>query len=161
LRYASGSLDFLDIVGKFRYRKVTDLRDKIYSLAAISMLPAGFVDYRLSLYEVYVRHTIVTIRDAKNLDIWSHLFTVDYGRIYVNGRAMRFKRLENLPSWTPDWSLEFKSAASDILKHCYQFIIVFKATGETEISMEYLAPDKLQLRGVIFDRVQKVGAPNL
>lgn len=97
------------------------MRDKIYGLAAISMLPAGFVDYRLSLHEVYVRHTIVTIQDAKNSDIWSRLFTVDGGRIYVNDRAMRFKRLENLPSWTPDWSLEFKSAASDILKHRHQF----------------------------------------
>ena len=160
-RHASSSLDFLDIVGKFRYRKATDLRDKIYSLAAISMLPAGFVDYRLSLHEVYIRHTIVTIQDAKNLNIWSHLFTVDGGRIYVNDRAIRFKRLENLPSWTPDWSLEFKSAALDILKHRHQFIIAFKATGETETSMEYLAPGKLRLRRIIFDRVQKVGAPNL
>ncbi|CAM1507896.1 Fc.00g047440.m01.CDS01 [Cosmosporella sp. VM-42] len=159
--HTSGSLDYLDIVGNFRYRKATDMRDKIYGLTALSMLPAGFVDYGLSLHEVYVRHAIITIQYAKNLDIWSHLFTLNVGRIHVNGHVMRSKRLENLPSWTPDWSLEFGTAASDILKLRHQFIIAFKASGETKISMEHLALDKLRLRGVIFDRVQKVGAPNL
>jgi hypothetical protein len=159
LRHASG--DILDIMSKFRYRKSSDLRDKIYGFGALSTLPAGFVDYGLPVNEVYIRFTIMTIEDTKNLDIFNHFITSNDGMLNTRIEARKPERLKDLPSWVPDWSLELKRAASDLLIERHQFVKAFKASGETEPDMEYLAPGKLRLRGIVFDKVKKVGDPNL
>ncbi|KAK5653319.1 hypothetical protein OQA88_9010 [Cercophora sp. LCS_1] len=153
----SGSLDWLDIMADFRYRKATDLRDKIYGLAALSTLPSEFVNYNLSVVDVYTHFALMMIQNSENLDVFSHIFTTVPGAIYHDKTPLA---LPGLPSWAPNWSLELKNASSDLWKHRHEFIEAYNASEDTKAVAEYLGSGRIRLRGVVFDKVAKVGPEN-
>lgn len=66
-------------------------------------------------------------------------------------------RLEDLPSWVPDWSQRFKTAALRELNRQQPLISLYRASGDTQAEIEYLAPGKLHVKGVLLDKIKKVG----
>jgi hypothetical protein len=78
---------------RFRNRKATDPRDKVYALLSLveenNDRPPLLPDYRLNDAEVYIRASLESIYSSGPLSVLS----VDVARKYR----------QDLPSWVPDW----------------------------------------------------------
>jgi hypothetical protein len=84
----------LDLLRKFRDRRASDPRDKVYALLSLAPVsrksPRLIPDYSLSEVEVFRQATMQCIYEAESLSVLSS----DLGRKFRN----------DLPSWVPDWS---------------------------------------------------------
>ncbi|KAF2831779.1 HET-domain-containing protein [Ophiobolus disseminans] len=84
----------LDLLRKFRDRRASDPRDKVYALLSMARKsqsrPRMVPDYSLTEAEVFCRATLECIYDVRTLSV----FSIDLGR----------KFRDDLPSWVPDWS---------------------------------------------------------
>ncbi|KAJ4287344.1 hypothetical protein N0V90_012742 [Kalmusia sp. IMI 367209] len=86
-------MSLLTLLQKFRNRRASDPRDKVYALLSLAK-PNGkkqniLPDYILSEREVYIQATLEIISDTKSLAV----LNTDTGR----------KFRHDLPSWVPDW----------------------------------------------------------
>jgi hypothetical protein len=83
----------ITILRRFRNRKATDPRDKVYALLSLveenNDRPPLLPDYRLNDAEVYIRASLESIYSSGSLSVLS----VDVARKYR----------QDLPSWVPDW----------------------------------------------------------
>jgi hypothetical protein len=83
----------ITLLRRFRNRKATDPRDKVYALLSLVEPSVGRrslrPDYSLSDAEVYIRATMECIYASRSLSVLS----VDAAR----------KHRQDLPSWVPDW----------------------------------------------------------
>lgn len=92
-RAAKERKSLLNLPQRFRDRKASDPRDKVYAL--LSLVETGSAgstlvpDYSLSVKDVFIRAAISIIRASKSLSVLST----------DNGRKVR----TDLPSWVPDW----------------------------------------------------------
>jgi hypothetical protein len=84
----------LDLLRKFRDRRASDPRDKVYALLSLTPVskksPPLIPDYSISEVEVFRQATLQCIYEAETLSVLSS----DLGRKFRN----------DLPSWVPDWS---------------------------------------------------------
>jgi len=87
------SLRLLSLLTRFRDRKASDPRDKVYALLSMTWTPPGRTslvpDYSLSKTEVFRRAALESIYTTESLSI----FSTELGR----------KLKDDLPSWIPDW----------------------------------------------------------
>jgi hypothetical protein len=80
----------LDLLRKFRDRKATDPRDKVYALLGIAQMSTPMIpDYSWTDVGVFVRATLECIYGENSLSVLS----TDLGRKFRG----------DLPSWVPDW----------------------------------------------------------
>jgi hypothetical protein len=84
----------LDLLRKFRDRRASDPRDKVYALLSLAPVsrksPPMIPDYSLSEVEVFRQATMQCMYEAESLSVLNS----DLGRKFRN----------DLPSWVPDWS---------------------------------------------------------
>jgi hypothetical protein len=100
----------LDLLRKFRDRRASDPRDKVYALLGLPRSPTSkpplIPDYSLSEAEVFRQATLQCIYETGSLSV----FSSDLGRKFRN----------DLPSWVPDWSApggptyEARAAAAEL-----------------------------------------------
>jgi hypothetical protein len=87
------SLGLLGLLRRFRDRKASDPRDKVYALLSIVQTPPGrapmIPDYLLSERKVFCQAAIESIYTTESLS----MFSTELGR----------KFRDDLPSWVPDW----------------------------------------------------------
>jgi hypothetical protein len=84
------SWPLLDLLRKFRDRKATDPRDKVYALLSIAYMSNPVApDYSWTDVMVFRRATLTCIYDSQSLSV----LCTDLGR----------KFRSDLPSWVPDW----------------------------------------------------------
>jgi hypothetical protein len=84
------SWPLLDLLRKFRDRKATDPRDKVYALLSIAYMSDPMApNYSWTDVMVFRRATLNCTHDSKSLSVLS----TDLGR----------KFRSDLPSWVPDW----------------------------------------------------------
>jgi hypothetical protein len=92
-RAAKERKTLLNLLQRFRDRKASDPRDKVYALLSlVETGPAGSTlvpDYSLSVKEVFTRATIEIIEASKSLSVLS------------TDNSGKFR--SDLPSWVPDW----------------------------------------------------------
>jgi hypothetical protein len=83
----------ITLLRRFRNRKATDLRDKVYALLSLveenNDRPPLLPEYRLNDAEVYIRASLESIYSSGPLSVLS----VDVARKYR----------QDMPSWVPDW----------------------------------------------------------
>jgi hypothetical protein len=142
-------------VARFRHRKATDLRDKIYGVVGLSQTPIDSVNYDISTAECYTTFAVRSITETGKLGIFTHLYNVE--KRYHKTNGMNTKRMPNLPSWVPDWSLDFRSPAQNKFAARLQATRLYRASKETKAVIRFTQPDKLRLQGIIFDTVSAVG----
>ncbi len=78
------------LLSRFRSRKATDPRDKVYALLALAHNTTLEPNYYIDTPEVFTQAALESIRSTKSLSI---LATSELGR----------KFRQDLPSWVPDW----------------------------------------------------------
>lgn len=122
---------FLEIASKFRYRKATDPRDKIFGILGLTHdLTNDIIDYESTVADVYATAAIKLIEKTGNLDVLSHV--LPHCRESYSDRADFINRPANLPSWAPDWNdnrrEEYWRLKSLIDRQSYSKL--FKACGQ-------------------------------
>jgi hypothetical protein len=108
-RFAHNQFSLLNLLRKFRDRRASDPRDKVYALvnlASVLRWERLKPDYSLSEIEVFRQATHYCIYETQSLSV----FNTDLGRKFRN----------DLPSWVPDWSApggpvyEARAAAAEL-----------------------------------------------
>lgn len=88
------SMTLLHLLQKFRNRRASDPRDKVYALLSLARSngksPKIIPDYTMGEREVYIKTTLEIISDTQSIAVLST----------ENGRKFR----NDLPSWVPDWN---------------------------------------------------------
>jgi hypothetical protein len=126
----------LDLLRKFRDRRASDPRDKVYALLSLARIsydtPSLIPDYSLSEVEVFRQATLHCIYETESLSV----FSSDLGRKFRN----------DLPSWVPDWSApggptyEARAAAAELYDVCPfgdgEFEKVVRPVGKTGLLVE-------------------------
>ena len=87
------------------FQQATDPRDKIYGLLAMSQSPTNNIkpDYTLSIQRVLAQTTAVLLQDR-----WSALYSCFPLHYMRDEDSPRFKKIQDLPSWVPDMTLQSK-----------------------------------------------------
>ena len=88
----SPATSLLSLLRRFRNRKATDPRDKVYALLSLCPNTSVLPDYAASEREVYTRAALESIYATQSLSV----LHVDISRKYRH----------DLPSWVPDWEAQ-------------------------------------------------------
>lgn len=95
------SMPFLEIASKFRYRKATDPRDKIFGILGLTQdLTKDIIDYDSPVSAVYARATVQLIQNTRNLDVLSHV---------LRTHPQNDTATPKLPSWCPNWEWDYRN----------------------------------------------------
>jgi hypothetical protein len=137
---------FLDLLRKFRDRRASDPRDKVFALLGLarpSKATSGLLpDYSLSEVEVFRQATLACIYEAGTLSV----FSIDLGRKFRN----------DLASWIPDWgapggfTYEVRGAAANLYTACPSLEMA------DEKSVRPIGQGILQVQGRSFDTIVEV-----
>ena len=138
----------LELLRRFRDRKASDPRDKVYALLslvrseqesfALPMLP----DYALSESEVFTKATLQCIYTSRSLSV----FSTELGR----------KFRSDLPSWVPDWgapggyTYTVRARAVELYDAC-------PSDKTIENLVQLSGTSRLMVRGFQFERVRSLG----
>jgi hypothetical protein len=152
------NLSFFNGVIQFRHRQATNLRDKIYGVAGLLRDPIDFVDYNALVEECYTTFAMKSIEKSGSLDIFAHLYNVEEREQASYIRSIL--RRPALPSWVPDWSLEFKIAAQHEFQVRADMSNYYRASKSTKAVTKFTPPGTLRLKGIIFDQVSALGEAN-
>lgn len=88
----SPDTSLLSLLRRFRNRKASDPRDKVYALLSLSLNTSVRPDYTLSERDVFIRAALDSIYASQSLSV----LHVDISRKYRH----------DLPSWVPDWEAQ-------------------------------------------------------
>jgi hypothetical protein len=163
---APRNLDLSTVASMFRFRKATDQRDKVYALIGLSSsMQTDWVDYGLSVEETYETAARASIVASRRLDVLSHatpFTTYTDENLSLKGYE-KSKRLA-LPSWVPDWSLEFDLADRVALVANYQlrFLDTCRACGQYDAQIDTKdPPGSFGVSGIPFDVIETIASPRL
>lgn len=147
-------LRFDEVIAKFRTRRATDPRDKVFGLLGISRgVRTASIDYALTAAQVFEATTREIMSYCKNLDILSH----------CANQAYRETTTAGLPSWVPDWGAEYHpndglSGDFYLTTHRLAFLDVYNACGKlTYTPCSNFEENILCLQGVLCARIEKAG----
>ncbi|KAE9568677.1 hypothetical protein CGMCC3_g15249 [Colletotrichum fructicola] len=147
-------LRFDEVISKFRTRRATDPRDKVFGLLGISRgLRTTSIDYTLTAAQVFEATTREIMSYCTNLDILSHCANQAYWETATAG----------LPSWVPDWGTEYHpndgfSGDLYLTTHRLAFLDAYSACGKLAYTpCTNFEENTLCLQGVLCDRIERVG----
>jgi hypothetical protein len=135
----------ITLLRRFRNRKATDPRDKVYALLSLvdpsTDRPPLIPDYSLSEAEVYINASIESIYASKSLSVLS----IDVARKYR----------QDLPSWVPDWEAPGDFSHNERIST----ISLYDTCSEYRLdpSTVRLHDRELMLEGRCMDEVSSVG----
>ncbi|KAK2736938.1 heterokaryon incompatibility protein [Colletotrichum kahawae] len=147
-------LRFDEVISKFRTRRATDPRDKVFALLGISRgVRTASIDYALTTTQVFEATTREIMSYCKNLDILSH----------CTNQAYRETATAGLPSWVPDWGAEYHpndglNGDFYLTTHRLAFLDVYNACGKLAYThCSNFEENILCLQGVFCDEIERVG----
>ena len=139
-------IDLMTLLDNARACQVTDPHDKVYALLAIAVDGKDFeVDYSKSVVQTYQDIARAFILRDKNLNILG----------FANGR----RKLDGLPSWTPDWTEgniaePFPKRRWERKDGNWKPSPVYDVTKGAEINTDILDNSRfLTMSGFIFDKI--------
>jgi len=127
------------LLRRFRARKATDPRDKVFALLALADSGSIVPDYTLSVADVFRKATLESISSTQSMSV----LTSEIGR----------KFRDDLPTWVPDWDAPGDHSESARLESIQLY-------STSTISSPYFKPidDKaLGVLGRLVDIVRDVG----
>ncbi|OAL30797.1 hypothetical protein AYO22_01417 [Fonsecaea multimorphosa] len=152
----------LDLLSSVRHRLTTVLHDKVFALAGLAPLPAEILDYNATAEVTFERVAVYLIESTGTLDVFNHLSTngPSFGSVSVAQSSARnvrndYDRLPKLASWSPDWSMYFKSAEMIMLGERLELLPLYCASGTMVASVKHTGP-KLLVPGVRCGVIAKV-----
>ncbi|EQB43487.1 hypothetical protein CGLO_17840 [Colletotrichum gloeosporioides Cg-14] len=146
-------LRFDEVISKFRTRRATDPRDKVFGLLGISRgVRTASIDYTLTAAQVFESTTREVMGYCESLDVISH----------CANQAYRETTTAGLPSWVPDWGAEYhpNDGLGDfyLTTHRLAFLDSYNACGNlTYTPFSNFEENILCLQGVLCDRIERVG----
>ncbi|KAK8112269.1 HET-domain-containing protein [Apiospora kogelbergensis] len=160
-----GSKQLVDIVLDNSNRNSTNPRDRVYGFLGLAdNIPNGFVQYNLPLEEFVVHVTLQMIREKHSLEPIRHVAynktkpPILYRFQNREGIEDNLARLRGLPTWCPDWTMNFEPRVLNIRKsrrsYTYQR---FSAAGLTKAQISSPKAKLLSVRGILYDTVVQVG----
>jgi hypothetical protein len=137
-------MSLLGLLRRFRDRKASDPRDKVYALLSMARTPHDraplLPDYSLSEVEVFTQATMESIYATESLSV----FSTELGR--------KFRK--DLPSWVPDWGAPGGNTYASRTEAMY----LYQACLEKATPMLVrLSHSVLRLKGRRIARVTRVG----
>ncbi|KAM0340591.1 hypothetical protein ACHAPU_010428 [Fusarium lateritium] len=137
-----GTINIHKLLNTFRSRHASNPRDKVYAYLGLGHgIPT---DYKTSHEEVFKQ----LVRSV----------TKETGTLEALLRTTEDIRSATLPTWAPDWCAEFDLAIYQHDLTRFYFYDYFHAAGDTMAETRVPSRDcELDLRGVILDRISKVG----
>jgi hypothetical protein len=139
-------LSLLSLLRRFRDRKASDPRDKVYALLSmvkkLSESSHLVPDYSLTVTEVFGKATLEVIYSSESLSV----FSTELGRKF---RA-------DLPSWIPDWSAP-GGYTYGIRANCVELYNACPGTKATPWSVATLGSSTIGVQSVRSGTVQSVG----
>lgn len=131
--------DILPLLAWFRRLHATDPRDKVFAAFTILIphIPESYIDYRLTMKEVYKKIVINAIANMDTLDVLA----------YCDGKS------HDLPSWVPDWRrlkrTQILCASINTKGEC---IYTSSLDRKPRVS---ISGDELQVEGIIIDTIDQ------
>jgi hypothetical protein len=158
LRHAGGyyTYSLLEIMSTARRMGVTDPRDRVYAFLGLHQKEASkmrdymqvskenpIFDYGLSAIEVYHRFAAGYLKRTSDLNLLQYVEHDD--------ESLH----QSTPSWVPRWDLHLcRYAMADTTWPLLQ------SKDASEVDLVVLSDKEVQVRGVIFDKVQLTSAPH-
>jgi hypothetical protein len=137
-------MSLLGLLRRFRDRKASDPRDKVYALLSMARTPHDraplLPDYSLSEVEVFTQATMESIYATESLSV----FSTELGR--------KFRK--DLPSWVPDWGAPGGNTYASRTEAMYLYHACLEKATPTSVRLNHSV---LQLKGKLIFRVAGVG----
>jgi hypothetical protein len=137
-------MSLLGLLRRFRDRKASDPRDKVYALLSMARTPQGRAplqpDYSLSEVEVFTQATMQSIYATESLSVFS--------------TELGWKFRKDLPSWAPDWGAPEGNTYASRTKAMYLYQACLEKATPTSVRLSHSV---LQLMGRRIARVTRVG----
>lgn len=160
-----GKRRLLDVLQDIVSRRATDPRDLVYAFAGLaSDTPPGFVRYDMPLRECIAHITSRIIEHSGSLEVLQCIADEEDSKGQVNHHAAQrgveedFKRMDGLPSWSPDWT---QTTGIDVLtaKNITRSLMRgrFSAGGRGPVDASFPSQRLLKTTGVLYDTVTHVG----
>jgi hypothetical protein len=131
----------------YRSREASVQHDKFFGFLGLSQnAENAIIDYSIPLAECFVRNTVAWIQTTKKLDIFDHL---------CSPKAVL--RLEDLPSWVPDFQQELSQGLSQLLYERSRWLQFFGASKDIKAAWTYGPPRMISLSGLHIDRIKATG----
>ncbi|CZR59949.1 uncharacterized protein PAC_09844 [Phialocephala subalpina] len=145
-----------DLLWRFRYRQASNPKDKVFGLLGMikdfkNALRLD-LDYAMTLTEIYTEVGLEILREDCSFTF------VNYSLISLVGHRGEPTNIENLPSWTTDWSV---AAPSKARYWCHRFRYDwFSCDGGRKMNLTIdKKSSSLCLEGILVDTITKIGAP--
>jgi hypothetical protein len=161
----------LDVVAFSRYRKASEVRDKIFAFLGLCPEMLDLVDYNLPVELCFEQFAVRTIASSNALDIFNHIIalTTEYISHNRRYRYLASQKRNNFPSWIPDWTIQLMPKDFAALRmrlqqlSCQQKVALSTSsmTYNSRPHVQYLGSGKLAVRGRLYSTISKVGVPYL
>ncbi|KAF7925774.1 uncharacterized protein EAE98_006999 [Botrytis deweyae] len=149
LRKSRTRVGFLELARLYRYRIATDPHDMVYGLLGMSLdLDDKVINYQLPVAEAYELATLALIAKTGNLDVFSH--------VLEHPSDASHEHTENLPSWVPDWKLEYKFEVLRFSGKRQEAFSTHKTSGSIPVDINRVSPGKIAIKGLLFDTVEEL-----
>ncbi|OCL13303.1 hypothetical protein AOQ84DRAFT_372307 [Glonium stellatum] len=133
----------LSLLRRFRARKATDPRDKVYALLSLVQYGEGqspmVPDYLLSEFEVFKQAALESIHSTGSLSV----LIADLGR----------KFRQDLPTWVPDWD-----APGDFSQRAWiDAVELYNASAGQRATVTNIGSKILRVEGIYLDHIAHLG----
>lgn len=146
----------LTLLWRFRHRKTSNARDKVYALYSLVNNFGAVLDEQQGMGLLELRY------DSTVSAVYRHTFNSilemeDNLNILIGNARKSSELADELPTWIPDWSMQPSPGEYERLQRAE----LYSAYGQLAMSYKFLdvahITTILRVRGIVLDRIKSVG----